>query len=74
MTLFDFDSFRSLQGGPKEAKFVLKMSLDVVKTKKSENVDFVHPSLAKSLFVGSYEGQDRAPIRAISQFYGDQKS
>ena len=58
LTPSDFDSLRRLQGGLKEAKIGKKMILVVVKTKKSENVNFVHPSLAKSLFLGSQEGQD----------------
>ena len=60
-------------GGPKEVKIDQKSSLEDVKNEESEKVDFLHPSLAKSLFLGSYGGQDRAPMRAMSEFYSDQK-
>ena len=60
-------------GGPKEAKIDQTSSSDDVKNEKSENVDFVYPSHAKSILLGSYGGQDRAPMRAISEFYSDQK-
>ena len=52
------NSFLDHVGGPKEAKIDQKSSSDDVKNEKSENVDFLHPSLAKSLFFGSHEGQD----------------
>ena len=66
--------FLDLFGGPKEARIDQKLSSDDVTNEKSEKVDFVHPSLAKSLLLRSYEGHDRAPMRAISEFYSDQKS
>ena len=61
------DSF----GGPKGVNIDKKLSLDDDTNEESEQVDFLHPSLAKSLFLGCYEGQDRAPMRAMSEFYSD---
>ena len=73
-----FDSsrhrFLDLFGGPKEAKIVKKSSSDDVKNEESEKVDFLHPSHAKSLFLGSYGGRDRASISAMSEFHSDSKS
>ena len=54
-----------------EAKIGQKSILVVVKTKKSENVDFVHPSLAKSLFLGSQEGQDEGKKWLRNDFLRD---
>ena len=45
-------------GEPKEAKMAQKSILVAVRNEKRENVDFLHPSHAKSLFLGSQEGQD----------------
>ena len=67
------NSFLDPFGGPKEVKIDQKSSLEDVKNEESEKVVFLHPSHAKSLFLGSYGGQDRAPKRAISEFYSDQK-
>ena len=60
-------------GEPKGVKIDQKSSLDEDKNEESEKVDFVHPSHAKSLFLGPYGGQDRGPKRAISEFYSDSK-
>ena len=49
-----------------------KSDSDVVEHEKRENLNFVYPSLAKSLFLSSYGGQDRGPMRAMSEFYSDQ--
>ena len=54
---FDFDCFSTLRGGPLEAKINQNSILIVVKNKKNENVDFLYPSLAKSLFLGSHEAK-----------------
>ena len=67
----DFGSFRGLQGGPQEAKIEQKSLLVLVKTKKSENVDFVDPSLAKSLFLVPRGSQDGAPMRYRIDFCSD---
>ena len=67
------NSFLDPFGGPKEVKIDQKSSLEDVKNEESEKFDFLHPSHAKSLFLGSYGGQDRAPKRAISEFHSDQK-
>ena len=67
------NSFLDPFGGPKEVKIDQKSSLEDVKNEESEKVDFVHPSHAKSLFLGSYGGQDRAPMRTIDEFYIDSK-
>ena len=58
---------------PKEAKTDQKTNSDFDKKEKSRIVDFVDPSHAKSLFLGSYGSQDRGPMGAISEFYSDQK-
>ena len=58
-------------GGPKEARIDQKLSSDDVTNEKSEKVDFVHPSLAKSLLLGSCQAQNRASMRAINEFYSD---
>ena len=68
------NSFLDPFGSPKEVKIDEKSNLDDDKNEESEKVDFVHPSLAKSLLLGPYGGQDRAPMRAINEFYSDQKS
>ena len=67
------NSFLGPFGGPKEAKIDQKSNLDDDTNEESEKVDFLHPSHQKSLFLGSYGSQDRAPKRAISEFYSDQK-
>ena len=67
------NSFLDPFGGPKEVKIDQKSSLEDVKNEESEKVDFLHPSLAKSLLLGSYGGQDRGPKRAKSEFYSDSK-
>ena len=54
-------------GGPKGVKINQKSNLDDDKNEESEKVDFLHPSLAKSLFLSSYGGQDRAPRGAIGE-------
>ena len=59
----DFEALRGRQGGPQEAKIEQKSHLVFAGSKKSENVDFVDPSLAKSLFLAPRGGQDGAPIR-----------
>ena len=43
---------------PKEAKIDQKSSSEPVQNEKREVVDFLHPSLAKSLFLGSNGSQD----------------
>ena len=65
------NSFLDPFGSLKDAKIDQKSKLNDVKNEESEKFDFLHPSHAKSLFLGSYGGQDRAPKRAISQFYSD---
>ena len=67
------NSFLDPFGGPKDAKIDQKSKLNDVKNEESEKFDFLHPSHAKSLFLGSYGGQDRAPKQARSEFYNDQK-
>ena len=67
------NSFLESFGGPKGVKINQKLSLDDDKNEESEKVDFLHPSLAKSLLLGSHGSQDRAPMRAINEFYSDQK-
>ena len=64
-------SFLDPFGGPKEAKINQKSSLELVENEKSEKLVFLYPSPAKSLFLASYEGQDRAPMRAMSDFYSN---
>ena len=51
------NSFLDTFGVPKEAQLDQTSSSDDVKNEKSENVDFWYPSLAKSMFLGSNEGQ-----------------
>ena len=58
---FVFDWLGTLQGGPKEAKIEQKSILVAVKNEKRENVDFAHPSHAKSLLLGSHGGQESVP-------------
>ena len=58
-------------GGPKEARIDQKLSSDDVTNEKSEKVDFVHPSLAKSLLLGSCQAQQRVPMITINEFYSD---
>ena len=58
-------------GGPKEAKIDQKSSSDDVKNERSENVDFVYPSHAKSMFLGPNGGQDGGQMRSKIDFYSD---
>ena len=67
------NSFLDAFGGPNAAKINQKSSSDDVKSENNENIDFLHPSLAKSLLLGSDGSQDRGLMRAISEFYTDQK-
>ena len=67
----DFDSFRGLQGRPQEAKIQQKSHVVFVKSTKTENVDFVDPSLAKSLFLDPRGSQDGAPMRQRIDFERD---
>ena len=60
-----------LQGGPKEAKIEQKSILVAVENEKRENVDFLHPSLAKSLLLGSNGGRDGAPKWLRNDFLSD---
>ena len=69
----DFDSFRGLQGRPQEAKIQQKSHVVFVKSTKSENVDFVDPSLAKSMFLGPNGGQDGGQMMSEIDFYSDRK-
>ena len=62
------NSFLDPFGGPKDAKIDQTSKLNDVKNEESEKFDFLHPSIAKSLFLDSYGGQDRAPKRAMSEF------
>ena len=62
------NSFLDPFGGSKNAKINHNLILDNDKQEESEKVDFVHPSHAKSLFFDPYGGQDRASMRAISEF------
>ena len=52
------NSFLDPFGGPKEVKIQQKSNLDDNKNEESEKVDFLHPSLAKSLFFDPSGGQD----------------
>ena len=65
------NSFWDHFGGPKEAKIDQKSSSDDVKNEKSENVDFVDPSHAKSMFLDPNGGQDGAQMRSKIDFYSD---
>ena len=65
------NSFLDHFGGPKETKIDQKSSSDDVKNEKSENVDFVHPSHAKSMFLGPNRTQDGAQMRFKIDFYSD---
>ena len=65
------NSFLDSFGGPKDAKIDQKSKLNDVKNEESEKFDFLHPSHAKSLFLGSYGCQNWAPMNAISDFYSD---
>ena len=65
------NSFLGPFGGPKEVKINEKLSLEDNKNEESEKVDFLHPSLAKSLFLGSHEGQDGASMTLGNDFYGN---
>ena len=48
-------------GGLQEAKIDEKSIMVVVKNKKSENVDFLHLSLAKSMFLEPNGSRDGGP-------------
>ena len=48
-------------GVPKEAKMVQKSILVAVRNEKRKNVDFLHPSHAKSLLLGSHGGRESVP-------------
>ena len=63
------NSFWDHFGGPKEAKINQKSSSDDVRNEKSENVDFVHPSLAKSLFLDPNGAQDGAQMGSRINFF-----
>ena len=59
------NSFLDPFGAPKETQIDLKSSSDDIKNDKSENVDFVDPSLAKSMFLGSNGNQNGGQMRKI---------
>ena len=65
------NSFLDHVGGPKEAKIDKKSILDDVKNEKSENVDFVDPSHAKSMFLGPNGGENVGQMRSKIDFYSD---
>ena len=48
-------------GEPKEATMAQKSILVAVRNEKRENVDFLHPSHAKSLLLGSHGGRESVP-------------
>ena len=58
-------------GEPKEAKMAQKSILVAVKNEKHENVDFLHPSLAKSLILGSHGGRESVPKSLRNDFLSD---
>ena len=66
-----YHSFLAAFGGPQEAKISQKTILVAVKNEKNENADFVHPSLAKSLLLGSNGGRDGAPNWLRDDFLSD---
>ena len=53
---------------PKEIQIDPKSSSDVVKNEKNEMIDFVDPSLAKSLLLAADGGQDGASMTPGSDF------
>ena len=63
------NSFLDHFGGPKEAKIDQKSSSDDVKNEKSENVDFVDLSHAKSMFLGPNRAQDGRQMTSKIHFY-----
>ena len=65
------NSFLDHFGGPKEAKINQTSSSDDVKNEKNENVDFVYPSHAKSMFLGPNGGQDGGQMRSKIDLYSD---
>ena len=58
-------------GSPWEAKIDQKLILINVKSKKSEDVNFLHPTLAKSQFLGSNGGRDGGPKYTRNDFLSD---
>ena len=48
-----------------------KSILVAVRNEKRENLDFLHPSLAKSLFLGSDERQDEGKKLTRNDFPND---
>ena len=56
---------------PKEAKTDQKTSSDVVKNEKSESVDFLHPSVAKSVFLVPNGRQYGALLTPGNDFLSD---
>ena len=49
-------------GGPREVKIDQKSNLDDDKNEESEKIDFLYPSLAKSLFLGFHGRPDAASM------------
>ena len=64
-------SFLNAFGSPKEAKIVEKTSLVAVENEIRENIDFLHPSLAKSLLLGSFGNRESLPKWIGNDFLSD---
>ena len=59
------------KASPKEATMNKNSSSDCFENEKSEIIDFVHPSLAKSLFLSSHGNTYGASMTRGNVFYGN---